>query len=39
LVSGAHLDPWPIFLPPWDFLLDSCGLLFCSAISDERTGL
>jgi hypothetical protein len=29
----------PIFLSPWDFLLDSCGLLFCSALSDERMGL
>jgi hypothetical protein len=27
-------DLRPIFLCPWDFLLDICGLLFCSAISD-----
>jgi hypothetical protein len=27
------------FLSPWDFLLDSCGLLFCSTLSDERSGL
>jgi hypothetical protein len=32
-------DPRPIFLSPWDFLLDSCCLLFCSALSDERTDL
>jgi hypothetical protein len=32
-------DPRPIFLSPWDFLLDSYCLLFCSALSDERTGL
>jgi hypothetical protein len=32
-------DPRPIFLPPWDFLLDSYCLLCCSALSDERTGL
>jgi hypothetical protein len=31
-------DPRPIFLSLSDFLLDSCGLLFCSALSDERTG-
>jgi hypothetical protein len=33
------LDPQPIFLSPWDFLLDSYCLLCCSALSDERTGL
>jgi hypothetical protein len=32
-------DPRPIFLSPWDFLLDSYCLLCCSALSDERTGL
>jgi hypothetical protein len=32
-------DPRPICLSPSDFLLDSCGLLLCSALSDERTGL
>jgi hypothetical protein len=32
-------DPRPIFLTPWEFLLDSCSLLFCSALSDERAGL
>jgi hypothetical protein len=32
-------DPRPIFHSPGDFLLDSCGLLFCSVLSDERTGL
>jgi hypothetical protein len=32
-------DPRPIFLSPWDFLLDSYCLLFCSALFDERTGL
>jgi hypothetical protein len=32
-------DPRPIILSPWDFLLDSYCLLFCSALSDERTGL
>jgi hypothetical protein len=37
LVSGAHLGP--IFLSPWDFLLDSYCLLCCSALSGERTGL
>jgi hypothetical protein len=31
-------DPRPIFLSPSDFLLDSYCLLFCSALSDERTG-
>jgi hypothetical protein len=25
-------DPRPIFLSLWDVLLDSCGLLFCSAL-------
>jgi hypothetical protein len=32
-------DPRPIFLCSWDFLLDSCSLLFYRALSDERTGL
>jgi hypothetical protein len=32
-------DPRPLFLSPWDFLLDSYCLLFYSALSDERTGL
>jgi hypothetical protein len=32
-------DPRPIFLSPWVFLLDSCGLVFCSVLSDDRTGL
>jgi hypothetical protein len=32
-------DPWPISHSPWDFLLNNCGLLFCSVLSDERTGL
>jgi hypothetical protein len=27
-------DPRPIFLSPWDFLLDSCCLLCCSSLSD-----
>jgi hypothetical protein len=27
-------DPRPIFLSPSEFLLDSCDLLFCSALSD-----
>jgi hypothetical protein len=31
-------DPRPI-LSPWDFLVDSYGLLCSSALSDERTGL
>jgi hypothetical protein len=32
-------DPRPIFLSPCNLLLDSCGVLFCSALSDERTGV
>jgi hypothetical protein len=32
-------DPRPILLSPWVFLLDSCGLIFCRVLSDERTGL
>jgi hypothetical protein len=32
-------DPRPIFLSHWDFVWDSCGLLCCSTLSDERTGL
>jgi hypothetical protein len=32
-------DPWPIFLWPWNFLYTVADLLFCSALSDERTGL
>jgi hypothetical protein len=36
-VSGPIWDPWPIFLSPWHFLCTVVGLLFCSALSDERT--
>jgi hypothetical protein len=32
-------DQRPIFLSPWVFRLDSWGLVFCSVLSDERTGL
>jgi hypothetical protein len=32
-------DLWPIFLSPWNFLQTVACLLFCSAFSDERTGL
>jgi hypothetical protein len=32
-------DPWPMFISPWDFILDSYCLLFYSALSHERTGL
>jgi hypothetical protein len=32
-------DPRPIFLSPCNFLETVAGLLFCSALSDERTGL
>jgi hypothetical protein len=39
LVSGAHLGPVTNFSFSLKFPLDSCGLLFCSALSDERTGL
>jgi hypothetical protein len=37
--QATSWDPRPILLSPWDFLLDSYCLLFCSALSDERTGL
>jgi hypothetical protein len=39
LVSGAHLRPATNFLSPLNFLYTVAGLLFCSALSDERTGL
>jgi hypothetical protein len=32
-------DPRPIFHSPWNFLQTVAGLLFCNALSDERTGL
>jgi hypothetical protein len=32
-------DPRPIFISPCDFLYTVAGLLFCSALSDDRTGL
>jgi hypothetical protein len=32
-------DPRPIFISPRNFLETVEGLLFCSALSDERTGL
>jgi hypothetical protein len=31
-------DPRPIFLSPWDFLVDSHCLSCCSTLSEERTG-
>jgi hypothetical protein len=39
LVSIAHLGPVPIFLSPLHFLYTVACLLFCSILSDERTGL
>jgi hypothetical protein len=39
LVSGAHLGPTTNFSFSLRFSLDIAGLLFCSALSDERTGL
>jgi hypothetical protein len=32
-------DLWSIFISPWNFLQTYACLLFCSALSDERTGL
>jgi hypothetical protein len=32
-------DSRPIFLSPWYFLETVAGLLFCGALSEERTGL
>jgi hypothetical protein len=37
--QAAIWDPRPIFLFPWKFLQTVACLLFCSALSDERTGL
>jgi hypothetical protein len=39
LVSGTHLKPATIFSFSLKFSLDSCVFVFCSALSDERTGL
>jgi hypothetical protein len=39
LVSGAHLGPVTNFSFALKFPSDICVLLFCSALSDERTGL
>jgi hypothetical protein len=39
LVSGTHLGPVTNFSFSLKFSLDSLSLLFCSALSDERTGL
>jgi hypothetical protein len=39
LVSGAHLWPVTNFFSPWNFLQAVAALIFCSALSDERTGL
>jgi hypothetical protein len=39
LVSGTHLGLATNFSFSLKFSLDSAGLLFCSALSDERTGL
>jgi hypothetical protein len=29
-------DPWPIFLSPWDFLLDSCGYFVAPSLTRGR---
>jgi hypothetical protein len=39
LVSGAHLGPATNFSFSLRFSLDSCGVVICSALSDERSGL
>jgi hypothetical protein len=39
LVSGAHLGPVTNFLSLWNVLQTVAAVLFCSALSDERTGL
>jgi hypothetical protein len=39
LLSGTRLGLATNFSVSLKFSLDSCGLLFCSALSDERTGL
>jgi hypothetical protein len=38
LVSGTHLGPATNFSFSLKFSLDSCGFVFCIALSDERTG-
>jgi hypothetical protein len=39
LCQAPIWDQRPLFLSPSEFILDSFGLLFCRALSDERTGL
>jgi hypothetical protein len=39
LVSGTHLGPATNCSFSLKFSLDSFGLLICSTLSDERTGL
>jgi hypothetical protein len=39
LCQSPIWEPWLIFLSPWNFLLTVADLLFCSALSEEKTGL